>query len=68
MENAKNDTLSSNESISGTSEESAAATNELGVTVEEQLRAVELLNDSATKLSIQARELEATVQFFKVNK
>jgi len=67
MENTKNDTLSANESISATLEESAAATNELGVTVEEQLLAVESLNEFATKLSIQAKDLESTVQLFKVN-
>jgi methyl-accepting chemotaxis protein len=66
MEHTKNDTLSANESISATSEESAAATNELGVTVEEQLHSVEKLNESAVKLGMQAKELEATVQFFKV--
>lgn len=67
MENAKNDTLSANESISATSEESAAATNELGVTVEEQLHAVEMLKDSSMKLREQAKDLETTVLFFKVN-
>ena len=67
MENTKNDTLYANESISATSEESAAATSELGFTVEKQLRAVETLNESATKLGIEAKDLEATVQFFKVN-
>lgn len=67
MEKAKNDTLSANESISATSEESAAAANELGVTVDEQLHAVERLNESAKKLGVQAKELEVTVQSFKVN-
>ncbi|HCR40415.1 MAG TPA: methyl-accepting chemotaxis protein, partial [Lachnospiraceae bacterium] len=66
MEHAKNDTLNANESISATSEESAAAANELGVTVEEQLQAVERLNESAVKLETQAKDLEAAVQFFKV--
>ncbi|MDF2905014.1 MAG: methyl-accepting chemotaxis sensory transducer [Herbinix sp.] len=66
MERTKNDTLNANESISATAEESAAATNELGVTVEEQLLAVEKLNESATKLNGQAKELEATVQYFKL--
>jgi len=66
MESTKNDTLCANESISATSEESAAATSELGVTVEEQLHAVETLNESAIKLGIEAKDLEATVQFFKV--
>lgn len=66
MEEAKNDTLNANESISATSEESAAAANELGVTVEEQLQAVERLNDAAVKLGTQAKNLEATVKSFKV--
>jgi methyl-accepting chemotaxis protein len=66
MEKTKNDTLDANESISATAEESAAATNELGVTVEEQLLAVEKLNESATKLNLQAKELEAAVQYFKL--
>lgn len=66
MEEAKNDTLSANESISATSEESAAAANELGVTVEEQLRAVERLNEAAVKLGTQAKDLEATVKAFKL--
>jgi methyl-accepting chemotaxis protein len=34
--------------------------------VEEQLHAVEKLNESAAKLGMQAKDLEATVQFFKV--
>ncbi len=66
MEKTKNDTLEANESISATTEESAAATNELGVTVEEQLLAVEKLNESATRLNVQAKELEVTVQHFKL--
>lgn len=66
MEEAKNDTLSANESISATSEESAAAANELGVTVEEQLHAVERLNEAAVKLGTQAKDLEATVKAFKL--
>ncbi|HHX12544.1 MAG TPA: methyl-accepting chemotaxis protein [Clostridiales bacterium] len=67
MEQSKNDTLSSNESISATSEESAAAANELSATVEDQLRAVELLSDSAEQLGNQAKDLESTVKAFKVN-
>jgi len=66
MEEAKNDTLSANESISATSEESAAAANELGVTVEEQLQAVERLNEAAMKLGTQAKDLEATVKAFRL--
>lgn len=66
MEQAKNDTLSANESISATTEESAAATNELAVTVEDQLHAVEQLKESATELGMQAKDLETTVLFFKV--
>lgn len=66
MERTKKDTLYANESISATTEESAAATNELGVTVEDQLKAVERLNESSMKLNGQARELEAAVQFFRL--
>lgn len=67
MEQSKNDTLSSNESISATSEESAAAANELSSTVDDQLRAVELLSNSAEQLGNQAKDLESTVRAFKVN-
>jgi methyl-accepting chemotaxis protein len=67
MERTKNDTLSANESISATTEESVAATNELSVTVEEQLQAVEKLNESATKLSMQAKDLEAAVYYFRLS-
>lgn len=67
MERTKNDTLNANESISATTEESAAATNELGVTVEDQLKAVERLNEASMKLSGQAGELETAVQFFKLS-
>lgn len=67
MERSKNDTLSSNESISATSEESAAAANELSATVDDQLRAVELLSNSAEQLGNQAKDLETTVRAFKVN-
>jgi methyl-accepting chemotaxis protein len=66
MESSKNDTLNANESISSTAEESAAATSELGVTVEEQLHAVEMLNEAAKQLGLQAKDLEATVQLFRV--
>ncbi len=67
MERTKSDTLTANESISATAEESAAAANELGVTVNEQLLAVEKLKESAARLGLQSRELEAAAAFFKLS-
>ena len=67
MEQSKNDTLTSNESISATSEESAAAANELSATVEGQLRSVGMLSNSAEQLGNQAKDLEITVKLFKVD-
>ena len=66
MEKTKSDTLTANESISATAEESAAAANELGVTVHEQLLAVEKLKEAAGKLELQSKDLEAAVLFFQL--
>ncbi|MGF7144957.1 methyl-accepting chemotaxis protein [Anaerotaenia torta] len=66
MERAKSDTLTANESISAAAEESAAAANELGVTVHGQLLAVEKLKEAAGKLGLESRELEAAAAFFKL--
>ena len=66
IEKAKDDTLNAIESISATSEETAAAANELGVTAEDQLKSVQGLNDAAIRLGEQANDLMATISVFRI--
>jgi methyl-accepting chemotaxis protein len=66
IEHAKEDTLGAMESISAVSEETAAASNELGITAMEQLKAVEALNQAALELSLDSKNLEKSVSIFKV--
>ncbi len=65
MENAKNDTLKAIESISAASEETAATATELNVTVEEQLKGVEVLDEAVLKLNRNANKLEEIVLAFR---
>lgn len=66
IDKTKNDTLGAIESISATSEETAAAAGELGTTAGHQLDAVEVLNQAAERLIADAKNLEETVHIFKV--
>ncbi|MGN0343270.1 MAG: methyl-accepting chemotaxis protein [Roseburia sp.] len=66
IEDAKNDTLSAIESISATSNETEAASSELGRSTEKQLSAVNVLNDAVKQLQTDAEDLDASVSIFKV--
>jgi len=66
IEQKKELTLSSIESISAASEETAAAATEMGATADEQLRVVEALNRAAEGLGADSRNLEENVEIFKV--
>lgn len=66
IEAAKNDTLSAIESISATSNETEAASAELGRSTEKQLTAVNVLNDAVKQLQTDAEDLDASVSIFKV--
>lgn len=66
IEEKKNLTLDSIESISAASEETAAATTELSTTAQEQLNAVESLNKAAEVLRTNFISLDKNVRVFKV--
>lgn len=66
IEQAKEGTLDSIESISSTSEETAAASSTLSGTAEEQLMAVESLNKATEKLLDDSRNLKDTVKIFRI--
>lgn len=65
MERAKRDTLEAIESISATSQQTAAASGELSATAENQLTAVEALNQAAVALESEAARLDDTIKVFK---
>lgn len=67
IERAKEDTLSSIESISSTSEETKACSSALIKTTDNQLMAVESLNKAAVRLKEDAGNLENTVNIFTIN-
>ncbi|MDU6265327.1 MAG: HAMP domain-containing methyl-accepting chemotaxis protein [Anaerocolumna aminovalerica] len=67
IERAKDSTLESIESISATSEETAAASSELNITVQGQLDAVQGLNQSANGLNDSSIELKEAVSKFKID-
>ncbi|ROR31436.1 methyl-accepting chemotaxis protein [Mobilisporobacter senegalensis] len=67
IEDSKNDTLGAIESISATSEETAAASGQLGITVDSQLEAVKDLNHAAERLRADAKNLEDSVLIFKID-
>lgn len=64
IENAKDETLNSIESISAAAEQTAAAANELGTTTEEQLKEVEILNEVVLQLNADAKNLDASISLF----
>lgn len=66
IEKAKDDTLNSIENISAATEETTAATNQLGVTASDQLTEVKKLNDVVLQLSEDAKNLESSISLFKI--
>jgi len=64
IERAKEDTLKAIESITSTSQQTAAATGELGATAVNQMISVEALNTTAIKLDEAVKNLEETVAIF----
>lgn len=67
VENAKNDTLKSIESISATTQETASATEELSVSAVNQLEAVNTLNAIVQQLKDDAEILSESVLVFRLN-
>lgn len=66
IEKSKDGTLEAIQSISATSQQTAAAATQLGVTAEEQLRSVKGLNGAAEQLGGNAKDLEEAVRMFKL--
>ncbi|MHB8127802.1 MAG: methyl-accepting chemotaxis protein [Mobilitalea sp.] len=67
IEHTKDDTLRSIESISATTQETAAATEELSVIGVNQLQEVNKLNDVVQQLNNDAGSLAESVSVFKIN-
>ncbi len=66
IENAKNDTLEAIESISATSNETEAASVELGKNAQRQMQAVEELNEAVKILMTNSDDLNEAVRVFKI--
>lgn len=66
IQRAKEDTLRAVQNITATTQQTAAATNELSVTVEDQMNSVEALNQVAIKLDDAVHSLEGTVSVFTI--
>ncbi|MFA9464379.1 MAG: methyl-accepting chemotaxis protein [Velocimicrobium sp.] len=66
IEESRGRTLNSIESISATSEESAAIASELGVSVQGQFESVEVLYESALTLEKDSKELLDAISIFKI--
>ena len=66
MEKTKNDTLYGISNISATSEETVAASGQLGITANNQLDAVYVLRKAAERLEEDAKNLEETVRIFQI--
>lgn len=64
IQKAKEDALNAIESISAVSEETAAASSQLGDTAKDQLKVVEELNTAAQLLNGQANDLKDSVEVF----
>ncbi|MDF2510737.1 MAG: methyl-accepting chemotaxis sensory transducer [Herbinix sp.] len=67
IETAKNNTLKTMESISATTEETAAASEELNVSAANQLQTVNSLNDIVQQLKDNSDSLKNSVSIFKIN-
>ena len=68
MEGVKNDTLYAIENISAASEEVAATMTDLSESSNQQLGAVEVLNETAKRLGDNATHMEELIRVFKVEK
>ncbi len=68
IERAKEDALRAMDSITSTTQQTAAATGELGATATDQMRSVEELNSTALRLNEAVKDLEATASVFMINK
>ena len=66
IELAKEDTMAAIESISATSSQTKAASEELGKSTDKQLRAVQVLTDAVKTLQEDAENLDNSVRIFKV--
>jgi methyl-accepting chemotaxis protein len=66
IENAKTLTLNAIVNISAISEETAAASEEVETTAEDQLRAVKALNEEAAELKANVKQLEEAMRIFKI--
>ncbi len=66
IRSTKNDTLYAVESISAASEETAAASSELGLTAENQSNQVQVLNRAAERLKEEAKDLEESIHIFQL--
>ncbi|MDF2589012.1 MAG: hypothetical protein K0S41_2853 [Anaerocolumna sp.] len=64
IERVKEDTLKAVESITSTTQQTAAATGELGATVVNQMNSVEALNNTALKLNEAVKNLEDSIGVF----
>ena len=66
IEKAKAVTLNAIVNISAISEETAAASEEVETTAEDQLRAVKALNEEATELKDNVKQLEEAIKCFTI--
>ncbi|MEG2440886.1 MAG: methyl-accepting chemotaxis protein [Acetivibrio sp.] len=66
IQRTKDGTLEAIQSISATSQQTAAAATELGVTADNQLHSVEALNTAAEQLGTDSKNLEDAVRIFKI--
>lgn len=66
IESAKEDTLDAIRNISAVSQQSAAASEEVSATANNQIGSVESLSDSALDLANDAKKLERAIQLFRI--
>lgn len=67
IDDSKNDTLLSIESISAVSEQSAASAEEMNATATNQLDSVVRLQQAASELALDAKKLEDAIKQFKIS-
>lgn len=66
LESVKDDTLNAIQNISAVTEESAAASEEVNATAQNQIASVQLLQEAAIILEEDARKLEKAIQIFVI--
>ncbi len=66
IENAKEDTLGAIRSISAVAQQTAASSEEVGATINNQVGSVEHLSNSATELAENAKKLEEAIRLFRI--